>query len=130
MARSVEEAARATREELAKAGIEAEERDLSYITQELLAAYEKAPAKRELDASQRGPKLTAPPYFYGNNLVHISQDTWAFTNSNSDDGYDSPHHKCGSGYRWQTRMPTLRREPCPGNNPPAGFEGWPPGAGP
>lgn len=131
MALSVEEAKRFTRDDLLSQGAQEQDIDLSYITDDLLKGYENAPSKKdEGDRDAFDGSTIVPAYFFGNNRVSMGNGNHAYTNSNASDGYDSPGHKCGSGYRWQVFLSSYRDNPCPGNNPSGGFEGWPRGTGP
>lgn len=115
-----------TRAELVKLGLPEASIDLSYLTQELLDEYNRAPRKSHeiVPVRSDAPGVRNPPCFYGNNRAHLGGNEWAFTNANSSDRCDQPAQKCGSGYRWRAPMNTLRHDPCPGDSPPGGLVGW------
>lgn len=102
------------------------EDDLSYITPELLDAYEDAQSKRNDckadNSGSRGPgfeDLTVFPCYIGHSPVLRQSPEWAYQNNNSDDGCDRAEHLCGTGYYWRANIYSMKRN----RHCPNGFEG-------
>jgi hypothetical protein len=115
----VDEARTRTVAALADIGVsDLTESDLSYITSDLLDAYEGALEKQASAApsqTQNQSELGLAddqdyPCFIGNSPVFISGKTWKYQNNNSSDGCDSAAHLCGTGKFWRAEFSRLQKD--------------------
>lgn len=94
------------------------EADLSYITPDLLNAYEGAMDKQSIPVPLENQARTEiglsdePDYpcWIGNSPVFLSGKKWQYQNNNASDGCDLAEHLCGTGRLWTAEFSRLEKD--------------------